>query len=144
MTQASALVHGEESDVFADAGYQGVAKREETQGIEANWHVAMRPGKRRVLDKATPMGRVLDELEHVKARIRAKVEHPFRVIKRQFGHVEARYRGLAKNTAIAHAVCTVQPVDGAQANLAGAAGMSAPAAGAKARKQAQSGQKCRK
>ena len=102
VTQASALVHGEESDVFADAGYQGVAKREETQGIEANWHVAMRPGKRRVLDKATPMGRVLDELEHVKARIRAKVEHPFRVIKRQFGHVKVRYRGLAKNTAQLH------------------------------------------
>ena len=102
VTQASALVHGEESDVFADAGYQGVAKREETQGIEANWHVAMRPGKRRVLDKATPMGRVLDELEHVKARIRAKVEHPFRVIKRQFGFVKVRYRGLMKNTAQLH------------------------------------------
>lgn len=102
VTQASALVHGEERDVFADAGYQGVGKREETQGIKANWHVAMRPGKRRALDKATPMGRVLDELEHVKARIRAKVEHPFRVIKRQFGFVKVRYRGLAKNTAQLH------------------------------------------
>ena len=40
--------------------------------------------------------------EHVKARIRAKVEHPFRVIKRQFGHVKVRYRGLAKNTAQLH------------------------------------------
>lgn len=99
VTQASALVHGEERDVFADAGYQGVGKREETQGIKANWHVAMRPGKRRVLDKATPVGRVLDELEHVKACIRAKVEHPFRVIKRQFGYTKVRYRGLAKNTA---------------------------------------------
>jgi IS5 family transposase len=53
VTQASKLVHGEESDVFADAGYQGVAKREEVQGIEASWHVAMRPGKRRALDKNT-------------------------------------------------------------------------------------------
>ncbi|WP_066263407.1 IS5 family transposase [Hydrogenophaga flava] len=102
VTQAGALVHGEESDVFADAGYQGVAKREETQGIEVNWRVAMRPGKRKVLDKATLTGRVLDELEHVKARIRAKVEHPFRVIKRQFGHMKVRYRGLAKNTAQLH------------------------------------------
>ena len=41
-------------------------------------------------------------MEHVKARIRAKVEHPFRVIKRQFGHVKVRYRGLAKNTAQPH------------------------------------------
>ena len=95
-------MHGEERDVFADAGYQGVGKREETQGIKANWHVAMRPGKRRVLDKATPVGRVLDELEHVKACIRAKVEHPLRVIKRQFGFVKVRYRGLMKNTAQLH------------------------------------------
>jgi len=102
VTQAGALVHGEEADVFADAGYQGVAKREEVQGIQANWHVAMRPGKRRALDKDTPMGAVLEQLEHVKARIRAKVEHPFRVIKRQFGHVKVRYRGLAKNTAQLH------------------------------------------
>jgi IS5 family transposase len=102
VTQASALVHGEETDVFADAGYQGVAKREETQYMEANWHVAMRPGKRRVLDKSTPMGAIMDQLEKTKASIRAKVEHPFRVIKRQFGHVKVRYRGLAKNTAQLH------------------------------------------
>ena len=102
VTQAGALVHGEEADVFADAGYQGVAKREETQGIEANWHVALRSGKRRALDKSTTMGAIMDKLEHVKASIRAKVEHPFRVIKRQFGHVKVRYRGLAKNTAQLH------------------------------------------
>lgn len=102
VTKASALVHGEETDVFADAGYQGVAKREETQGIKANWHVAMRPGKRKALDKSTPMGAIMDKLEHVKARIRAKVEHPFRVIKRQFGFVKVRYRGLMKNTAQLH------------------------------------------
>ena len=102
VTQASALVHGEESDVFADAGYRGVSKREETQDIDANWHVAMRPGKRKALDRSTPMGAVMDRLEHVKASIRAKVEHPFRVIKRQFGHVKVRYRGLAKNTAQLH------------------------------------------
>jgi len=57
VTQASALVHGEETDVFADAGYQGVAKREETQDIKANWHVAMRPGKRKALDKVRPWAR---------------------------------------------------------------------------------------
>ena len=102
VTQAHALVHGDETDVFADAGYQGVGKRDETQEINVNWHVAMRPGKRKVLDKSTPMGAILDQLEQIKARIRAKVEHPFRVIKRQFGHVKVRYRGLAKNTAQLH------------------------------------------
>lgn len=80
VTQAHALVHGEETDVLADAGYQGVDKRVETQGIDVNWHVAMRPGKRKGLDKSTPMGAILDQLEQVKASIRAKVEHPFRVV----------------------------------------------------------------
>ena len=37
--------------------------------------------------------------ERVKAQVRARVEHPFRVVKRQFGYVKVRYRGLAKNTA---------------------------------------------
>ena len=50
----------------------------------------MRP-KTNFIDKLT------DRLEYIKASIRAKVEHPFRVIKRQFGHVKVRYRGLAKN-----------------------------------------------
>jgi IS5 family transposase len=45
------------------------------------------------------MGAVLDQLEHLKVRIRAKVVHPLRVIKRQFGYVKVRYRGLAKITA---------------------------------------------
>ena len=94
VTQAHALVHGAETHVLADAGYQGVDKRAETQDIDVNWLVAMRPGKRKVLDKSTSMGVILDELEQVKARMRAKVEHPFRVIKRQFGHVKVRYRGL--------------------------------------------------
>jgi IS5 family transposase len=55
-----------------------------------------------VLDKNTPMGAILDQLKQAKARIRAEVEYPFRVIKRQFGHVKVRYRGLAKNTAQLH------------------------------------------
>jgi len=99
VTQAHVLVHGEETDVYADAGYQGVGKREETQGMEVNWHVAMRPGKRRALDKTNPLDAITDQIEKLKAGIRAKVEHPFRVIKRQFGYTKVRYRGLAKNTA---------------------------------------------
>ncbi len=101
VTQAHALLHGEETDVFADSGYRGVEKREEIQAQhpKVNWHIAMMPGKRKALDKSTPMGAVLDKLEQTKSRIRAKVEHPFRVIKRQFGYTKVKYRGLAKNTA---------------------------------------------
>ena len=82
--------------VFADAGYQGVAKRPEAAGTE--WHIAMRPGKRKT-QKHTPWGEFTEQSEKLKASIRAKVEHPFRGIKRQFGHNKVRYRGLAKNTA---------------------------------------------
>ncbi len=39
------------------------------------------------------------KIEYVKAQVRAKVEHPFRVIKRQFGYTKVRFRGLVKNTA---------------------------------------------
>ncbi len=101
VTQAHALLHGEETNVFADSGYRGVEKREEIQARHPKviWHIAMMPGKRRALDKDTPMGAVLEKLEQTKARIRAKVEHPFRVIKRQFGYTKVKYRGLAKNTA---------------------------------------------
>ncbi|MFP5483884.1 MAG: IS5 family transposase, partial [Gammaproteobacteria bacterium] len=100
VTQAHALLHGEETDVFADSGYRGVEKREEieAQHPNVNWHIAMMPGKRKALVKSTPMGAILEKLEKTKASIRAKVEHPFRVIKRQFGYTKVKYRGLAKNT----------------------------------------------
>ncbi|MGH8430381.1 MAG: IS5 family transposase, partial [Solimonas sp.] len=97
VTQAHKLLHGEETDVLADAGYQGAGKR--NPDIEVNWHIAMRPGKRRALDLSRPLALMIDEVERIKASIRAKVEHPFRVIKRQFGYTKVRYRGLAKNTA---------------------------------------------
>jgi transposase, IS5 family len=102
VTQAGALLHGKETAIFGDAGYQGVEKREETQHVKARWHIAMRPGKRRALNRDTESGRLLDECERLKARVRAKVEHPFRVIKRQFGYLKVRYRGLMKNTQQLH------------------------------------------
>jgi IS5 family transposase len=99
VTQAAALLHGEEKVVFADAGYEGVSKREEAKDLNVDWHVAMRPGKRRALDKSRESGRLTEKVEKLKASVRAKVEHPFRVVKQQFGYAKVRYRGLAKNNA---------------------------------------------
>ncbi len=98
VVEANGLLHGDETNVFADAGYQGAHKRPDAQS-GVTWHVAMRPGKRKALDKSTKLGVLTDEIERLKASIRAKVEHPFRVIKRQFGFTKVRYRGLKKNTA---------------------------------------------
>jgi len=101
ITQAVHLLHGQESDVHADSGFRGVHKRPEIIKThpDVNWHVAMTPGKRRALDKDSLVGELTDALERTKAGIRAKVEHPFRVVKVLWGHAKVRYRGLAKNTA---------------------------------------------
>ena len=98
VVEANALLHGEETEAFGDSGYQGAAKRADAQP-DVRWTVAMKPGKRKALDASKRVDQLKEQLEKVKASIRAKVEHPFRVIKRQFGHVKVRYRGLAKNTA---------------------------------------------
>jgi len=100
VTQAHAVLHGQEEVVFADSGYRGVEKRQEIQEKHAgvDWEIAMMPGKRKALDKTKASQALTDRIEKIKASIRAKVEHPFRVIKCQFGHRKTRYRGLAKNT----------------------------------------------
>jgi IS5 family transposase len=100
LTQAHALLNGQEEVVFADSGYRGVEKRQEIQDKHAavDWEIAMMPGKRKGLDKTKASHALADRIEKIKASIRAKVEHPFRVIKCQFGHRKTHYRGLAKNT----------------------------------------------
>lgn len=58
----------------------------------------MKHTKRRQLDKERPVQALVEKVEQIKASIRAKVEHPFRVLKQQFGCVKVRYLGLKKNT----------------------------------------------
>ena len=98
VTQAHALLHGEERLAFGDAGYQGVEQRAENQNTPITWHVALRPGKRRALPD-TELGRLDEAIEKAKASVRAKVEHPFHIVKNIFQLKKVRYRGLAKNTA---------------------------------------------
>ena len=94
ITEAANLLHGEEACVWGDAGYQGVHKRSEHEDRKVDWLIAVRPGKRRQLNPRSIAGRA----EKAKASVRAKVEHPFRYVKRMFGYHKVRYRGLAKNT----------------------------------------------
>jgi IS5 family transposase len=98
ITQAHALLHGQEERASGDAGYQGVDKREDAKpGV--TWAISMKRGKRKALDKETEEGKLADEKEKHKSQLRSKVEHPFRVLKCQFGYRKVRYKGLAKNTA---------------------------------------------
>ena len=91
------MLHGRETVVFADAGYQGAVMRPEATAVD--WHVAMRPSKRWAINKNSPRGNLLDKAEQFKVSIRAKVGHSFPVMKYQFGFTKVRYKGLAKNAA---------------------------------------------
>lgn len=105
IAQTHALLHGQEKKVYADAGYLGVEKRKEiaTRSAAVVWHVAAKRGQ----VKAMAEGRVKDlivQFERLKARVRARVEHPFHILKNLFRHRKTRYRGLAKNTAQLHSL----------------------------------------
>lgn len=68
------------------------------EAVGPTWHVAMRPGLRRKLNTFIEADFVAEQVEKMKASIRAQVEHPFRVLKRRFGFTKVRYRGLRENT----------------------------------------------
>lgn len=98
VTKTAALLHGEETQVHADAGYTGVEKRPEVVALQRkiDWQIA---GKRSVI-KALAAGaekEALKAVEKTKAAVRAFVEHPFPIVKHLFRHQKVRYRGLAKN-----------------------------------------------
>ncbi len=106
VSQTQHLLHGAERDVFADAGYIGVHKREEISQAQAEgklpadltWHVAIKRGKLKRMAEGR-YKELITALERAKAQIRARVEHPFHVVKNLFHYKKARYKGLAKNEA---------------------------------------------
>ena len=87
------LLHGEETSVWADKGYVN-AERAAAFGDPGRFWGVMRKAP-----KGGKLHPIDGHINRIIAMVRAKVEHPFRVIKRQFGHVKTRYRGLAKNRA---------------------------------------------
>ena len=97
LTPAPELLHGDEEIVYGDAGYQGIEKWPEMAGKTAEFRTAMRLGKRRQFSD-TPADCLIEWCERAKAHIRAKVEHPFRVIKQQLGFQKTRFCGIDKNS----------------------------------------------
>ena len=101
-----AVLHGEETMAFLDAGYTGVEKREEVAQAQAEgkirsdieWSVARRRSTITKMADGT-VKTLTQALERVKAQIRARVEHPFHVVKNLFHYKKVRYKGLAKNKA---------------------------------------------
>ena len=95
LDEAVNLVRDDDEVVYCDAGYQGAHKRPEIAEDEhrsrVEWRVAARKG---VLKTMSEHDRAI---ESRKASVRAKVEHPFLVVKRDFGFTKTRYRGIGKN-----------------------------------------------
>jgi IS5 family transposase len=95
LNEVTHLVRGDDEVVYADAGYQGIARRPEITGDQhlsrVQWRVAARKGK------LASMPAYDRHLESRQASVRAKVEHPFLIVKRDFGFTKTRYRGIAKN-----------------------------------------------
>jgi IS5 family transposase len=87
------LLHGDETSVWADKGYVSAEREAEFSKAGKVWGVMRKAPKGGTLDE------IDEEANRIIAKVRAKVEHPFRVLKRQFGHMKTRYRGLSKNRA---------------------------------------------
>ncbi|GGU69452.1 hypothetical protein GCM10009504_28230 [Pseudomonas laurentiana] len=98
VTKVAHLLHGAENVTCADAGYTGVEKRPEHEGRPAIWQIATHVALISTWANAARY-KAKRMIEKAKAQVRAKVEYPFRVIKRQLGYVKTRFRGLTKNTA---------------------------------------------
>src|SRR6185295_19758612 len=100
ITQTAALLHGEEEDVFGDAGYTGADKRPELADCDVSWNIAIG----RSIIKALPQAlrEMAEPVERALSQVRAMVEHPFHIIKNRFHHKKLHYRGLKKNTAQLH------------------------------------------
>ena len=100
IAQTHELLHGKEKHVYADAGYLGVEKRAEViaKAKDVQWYVAAKRGKVKTMAEGR-LKELTQAYERAKAQVRARVEHPFHIIKNLFKHRQKRYRGLAKNTA---------------------------------------------
>ena len=98
ITKTAELLHGQEKQVHADAGYTGVEKREEIVALERkiDWQIARKRGQIKAMKEGTEK-ETLKAVEKAKAAVRAFVEHPFHLLKNIFKHRKVRYRGLAKN-----------------------------------------------
>lgn len=99
ITVAEQLLRDGKEPVYADAGYTGLGKRlgEDDDTLPPLRIAARRSAIKKMEDG--PEKQIMQRIEHCKASIRAKVEHPFHVIKNLFGHRKVRYRGMEKNQA---------------------------------------------
>ena len=98
VTKTAELLHGQEQQVHADAGYTGVEKRAEIVALarKIDWQIAGKRGQLKAMVEGAEK-EARKAMEKAKAAVRAFVEHPFHILKNLFQHRKVRYRGLARN-----------------------------------------------
>lgn len=98
IAMAHELVRDDDDFCYGDSGYTGIEKRAEVKSdghlSSMEWKTALRPSTIKELRKTDNW---THRMETRKASVRSKVEHPFLIIKRQFGWAKTRYRGMSKN-----------------------------------------------
>ena len=103
ISQAHSLVREDDGFCYADSGYTGIGKRPEVASdphlSSVRWMVARKPSTVKGLGSVHSAER---QIESRKASVRSKVEHPFLIVKRRFGHARTRYRGTEKNSCMLH------------------------------------------
>ena len=98
--EAAKLIRDDDEVIYGDSGYSGMEKRPEVESDEhlsqVKYRINVRPSSIKISKNYN--GRNWDkEIENRKSSTRCKVEHPFLIVKRQFGYARVVYRGLAKN-----------------------------------------------
>lgn len=98
ITQLPALLHGDERTIYGDRAYWSEAQRWIFEDCGVRYRINRRG------HSTAPLPERWRAINRARSRIRARVEHPFHIVKRLWGFTKVRYRGLAKNAARAFAM----------------------------------------
>jgi transposase, IS5 family len=93
MSELPHLLREDDRAVFGDKGYFNNELKRSARQAGVFWGVSLKASKQH------PLSRANKRFNHKMSSIRARVEHVFRVIKRQFGYTKVRYKGIVKNAA---------------------------------------------
>lgn len=103
-TQMTNLFHGEEKAIFGDAGYTAQADKRGSRATGLYYGISDRGARKR------PVSSSQRKRNRKLSGLRAKVEHPFRIIKEQWGHRKLRYKGLRKNASQFTTLCALSNI----------------------------------
>jgi len=97
-SQMETLLHGQEQALFGDKGYWSKVHKKQVRAQGLYWGISDH------IDRHHHLSPSQKKRNRKLSSVRAKVEHPFRIIKDQWGHRKVRYRGIRKNTLQLHAL----------------------------------------